>query len=343
MKKGYNIEKQREVIMAEFRYNPLLDDWTIVNGNRQSRPDMPKDYCAFCPGSGKVPDHYTVLKYNNDWPSMSQNPAEPDPVANEFFRTMPSYGKCEVILYSPDHHASLWQLPVPHIEELVRLWKERYEELSQDEKIRYILTFENRGPEVGTTQPHPHGQLYAYGYLPLRIRLELENSKRYYEENGEGLLMKLRDEEIKFQKRVVFENDRFVVFLPFYTDWPYGVYVLPKSNSLHNFAEFDDETVRSLAELLKDLLGAFDTLFDRPFPYMMGIYQNPLHVEEFKDSDNYYPFHLKFFPPLRGANSIKWNASSETCAWAKTNPRIVEETAQELRDALARFRAEKKS
>lgn len=324
--------------MAEFRYNPLLKDWTIVNGNRQKRPDMPKDYCAFCPGSGKVPDDYDVYKYDNDWPSMSMNPAEPDPVATDFYKTAKSYGKCEVILYSPDHNASLWELPVPHIKKLVDLWQERYMALSRMEEIKYILMFENRGAEVGTTQPHPHGQIYGYGFLPLRVQQELDNSREYYEKTGENLLLKIRDEEIAFKQRVVMENDHFICFLPFYTDYPYGVYLLPKSNHLHNFEEFSEEEKESFARILKDLLGTFDALFDRKFPYMMGIYQDPLHLEEYKDAHDYYPFNVKFFPPLRGANSIKWNASSETCAWAKTNPRIVEETAEELRQAYKKFK-----
>ena len=323
--------------MAEFRYNPLLDDCTIVNGDRQKRPDMPKDYCAFCPGSGRVPDDYTVLKYDNDWPSMSQHPKEPDPVANHFFKTMPSYGKCEVILYSPDHHASLHDLSIPHIESLVRLWRERYEALAADERIRYILTFENRGAEVGTTQPHPHGQIYAYGYMPLRVRIELEQSKRFFEENGRGLLQTLRDEELAFKKRIIFETAHFVVFIPFYTDYPYMVYILPKQDALTNFAQFTDEQITDFSRTLKAVQGMYDTLFDRNFPYMMGIYQNPLHDPSFADSERYYPFNVKFFPPLRGAQSIKWNASSETAAWARTNPRIVEETAEELREALQRF------
>lgn len=324
--------------MSEFRYNPLLDDWTIVNGNRQKRPDRPKDYCAFCPGSGKVPDHYRVLKYDNDWPSMSTQPAEPDPVANAFFKTAPSYGKCEVILYSPDHEASLHDLPMDHLLELVDLWIGRFRDLSSDPKIKYVLAFENRGKEVGTTQIHPHGQIYAFGFLPLRIRLELDQSKAYFEEHGQGLLSKLRDEEVKFGQRVIFQNDHFVVFLPFYTDWPYGVYVLPKDDKLTSFDDFDKETAEAFALTLKEVQGMYDTLFNRSFPYMMGIYQKPLHTENYADADKYYPFHLKFFPPLRGENSIKWNASSETCAWAKTNPRIVEETAEELRQALEKYR-----
>lgn len=324
--------------MAEFRYNPLLDDWTIVNGNRQKRPDMPKDYCAFCPGSGKVPDHYTVLKYDNDWPSMSQTPSEPDPVANAFFKTQPSYGKCEVILYSSDHHASLHELPKEQRMDLVNLWTDRFRELSEDEKIHYILTFENRGPEVGTTQPHPHGQIYAYGFLPLRIRLELENSKRYYEEQGIGLLPKLLEEETAFKKRIIFQNDFFTVYIPFFTDWPYMVYLQSRQEGIASFLDFSEERKSFFADTLKEVQGMYDTLFHRPFPYMMGIYQPPLHIEEFQEAKRYYPFHVKFFPPLRGKESIKWNASSETCAWAKTNPRIVEETARELRAALEEYR-----
>lgn len=324
--------------MAEFRYNPLLDDWTIVNGKRNKRPDMPKDYCAFCPGSGKVPDSYDVLKYDNDWPSMSPTPGEPDPVATNFFKTRESYGRCEVILYSDQHTQSLRDLSQEHLEKLVRLWQNRFAELSQDEKIKYILTFENRGAEVGTTQPHPHGQLYAYGFLPLRLRLELENSKHFYAENGIGILPKLRDEELEFGKRIIYQDDYFVVFIPFYTDWPYGAYIVPKANDVQNFTDFDANMIASLAAILHDLQGAFDTLYERNFPYMMGIYQNPIHVDEFKDSRNYYSFNIKFFPPLRGKNSIKWNASSETCAWAKTNPRVPEECAEELRVAWEKFK-----
>lgn len=323
--------------MSEFRYNPLLDDWTIVNGNRQKRPDMPKDYCAFCPGSGKVPDQYTVLKYDNDWPSMSQNPAEADPVANSFFKTAPSYGKCEVVLYSSDHNGSLKDLGPDELNELVNLWKNRYEELTSDPKIKYVLCFENRGKEVGTTQPHPHGQIYAYGFMPLRVRIELDNSLKYYKNNGIGLLQRLRDEELKFKKRIIFENKHFVCFIPFFTDWPYMVYLLAKNDNISSFKDFDDKLIRSFGLTLKQIQGMYDSLFDRNFPYMMGIYQSPSNVDQYSDSKKYYPFNVKFFPPLRGETSIKWNASSETCAWAKTNPKVPEECAIELREAYQKY------
>ena len=324
--------------MAEFRYNPLLDDWTIVNGQRQNRPDMPKDYCAFCPGSEQIKDTYTVLKYDNDWPSMMPNPPKEDDVATDFYKTAPSYGKAEVILYSPDHNASLWNLSIDHLVKLVDLWKERFIEIKKDKHIKYILTFENRGKEVGTTQPHPHGQIYGYGFMPLRIKVELENSKKHFDKTGESLILKIRDEELKVKDRVIMENDSFVVFLPFFTDYPYGCYLVPKANNIHNFEDFDEKTSRDLAQILKDLQGTFDHMFDKVFPYMMGIYQTPVNSELEEECKKYYNFHIKFFPPLRGENSIKWNASSETAASAKTNPRRVEDTAEELRQAYKKWK-----
>ena len=108
--------------MAELRWNPLIKDWVMIASHRQNRPQMPKDWCPFCPGSGKVPDHFTVYEYDNDFPALSQNPPEPDDVATELYKTRPAYGKCEVILYSPEHTVTLPELKVPHIRELVDLW-----------------------------------------------------------------------------------------------------------------------------------------------------------------------------------------------------------------------------
>ena len=57
--------------MAELRWHPLIKDWVMIASNRQNRPNMPKDYCAFCPKFGNVPE-YEVLKYDNDFPALSQ-------------------------------------------------------------------------------------------------------------------------------------------------------------------------------------------------------------------------------------------------------------------------------
>mgnify|MGYP003531946019 CR=1 FL=1 len=35
--------------MAELRFNPLTKDWVMIASHRQNRPQMPKDWCPFCP------------------------------------------------------------------------------------------------------------------------------------------------------------------------------------------------------------------------------------------------------------------------------------------------------
>lgn len=176
--------------MAELRKHPLTNDWIMIASHRQGRPQMPKDYCPFCPGSGKVPEAYDVYKYDNDFPALSPNPPAPDDVATDFFETAPCYGKCEVILYSPEHTVTLPELPTSHIVKLVNLWVERYEALAADPQIRYVFIFENRGDVVGVTMPHPHGQIYGYPFLPKKLELEVENARGL--PAGEGPLPVLR-------------------------------------------------------------------------------------------------------------------------------------------------------
>lgn len=323
--------------MAELRYNPLLDDWVMVSASRAGRPDMPKDFCPFCADSGKVPTDYDVLKYDNDFPILSQKPPQPDFEGTDFYPVAESYGKCDVILYSPNHYKQLKDLSLEHIEKLVRLWKNRFETLAEDKKICYILPFENRGKEVGTTMPHPHGQIYAYSKMPLRLRMELENAKKHYEKTGENLFQTMLREEQEAKERYIFENEDFAVVLPFFCEYPYGCYILSKQN-LPSLAAFEDRHIKHFAQVLKDLAGTFDTLFDKPFPYMMGLYQVPVNSEAtYPGVENYYRFHVKFFPPLRAEKAIKWCASSETCAWVHGNPRKVEETALELKQAYRKY------
>ncbi|MBR2471104.1 MAG: galactose-1-phosphate uridylyltransferase [Clostridia bacterium] len=320
--------------MAELRWNPLIKDWVMVASHRQGRPQMPKDWCPFCPGSGKVPEEYVVHKYDNDFPALSQNPPEPDDVATDFFKVKEAYGKCEVILYSPEHTVTLPELSVDHIEKLVDLWTERFVEISADEKIKYVFIFENRGDVVGVTMPHPHGQIYGYSVIPKKIELEMDSCKEYFTENKKCLICDMLKEEAECGSRVIIENEYFMSVLPFFTEYPYGMYIISK-NHKQNLTQFTADEKRALAEILKDTTGIFDSLFDTKFPYMMCMYQNPVNGE---DTSDFYHFHIAFYPPMRSADKVKFNASSETGAWAHCNPTAPEEKAVELRAAYEKFK-----
>lgn len=319
--------------MAELRYNPLTKDWVMIASHRQNRPQMPKDWCPFCPGSGKVPDKFTVYKYDNDFPALSQNPPIPDDVETELYKTKEAYGKCEVILYSPEHTVTLPELSASHIKELVDLWTERFVDMKKDEKIKYVFIFENRGEVVGVTMPHPHGQIYGYSYIPKKLELELESAKEHFDEKGKCLFCDILDNEKDFAKRIIMENDDFMTFLPFWSEYPYGVFIASK----RHYSTLEDMTEKekmSLAEILRATVGTLDCLFDYNFPYMMCMHQAPVNSE---DASDYFHFHIEFFPPMRSKDKQKFNASSETGAWAHCNPTAPEEKAEELREAYKRW------
>jgi len=316
--------------MTELRFNPLLRDYTMVASHRQNRPQMPKDYCPFCPGSGHVPQDYEVFAYDNDFPALSPTPPEPDAVATDLYAVEEAYGKCEVVLYSPDHTASLSRMSVQHIRKIIDLWEERFRALEEDPRHKYILIFENRGAEVGVTMPHPHGQIYAYSYIPLKLRVELDSCEDHFHQTGRCLICDIKDEEQKQGVRVLKETPHFLCFLPFFTDYPYGAFIVSKAHktAITDLTEVEKD---DLAGLLKVLTAGMDTLFEREFPYMMAIHQRPVNGA---DVEQTYHFHIEFYPPLRSRDRIKYLASSETAAWAPCNPLAVEHTAIELRTAM---------
>lgn len=321
--------------MAELRYNQLLGDYVMIASHRQSRPQMPKDYCPFCPGSGKVPDDYDVFAYDNDFPALLPKPPTPDDVDNgSLFNTSPSFGKCEVILYSKDHNKTLPDLSVEHITKLVDLLQTRIKEISKDKHIKYIMPFENKGEVVGVTIPHPHGQIYGYSWIPQRIKQKIEMMNRYYEKSGNCLLCEMLKEEIEDGRRIIFENNSFVCFLPFASEYPYGVMLLPKK---HNacMLSFNEDVKKDFADALKKTTMMFDKLFDTQFPYMMCLYNEPVNSEE--DFSNKWHFHVEFFPPMRSKEKQKFNASSETGANASCNPTAPEDMAKELKAAYEKI------
>lgn len=326
--------------MGELRWNPLLGTYTMVAANRQGRPHLPKDYCPFCPGSGKVPDDYGVYLYPNDFPALSTKPELPAPLVDSIYKNAPAYGKCEVILYSPDHHKGLAQLPVEHIYKLTKLWQQRFAELGKDPNVKYIFPFENRGEEVGVTIHHPHGQLYAYPFLPAKVKTELDNCKAYFEEYGTPLFTAMNRQELKDQLRLVHQNESFLAYVPYFTDYPYGVFIVTR-HERPNLLTMADNELMDLADMLQSVIGAFDTLFDRPFPYMMCLQQCPVNMPEYADAEQYFHFHVEFYTPLRSKDKIKWMASSETGAGAAANTLLVEDTAEELRNALKQYKEQR--
>ncbi|MCL1866880.1 MAG: galactose-1-phosphate uridylyltransferase [Oscillospiraceae bacterium] len=316
--------------MAELRYDPISAEWVMVASHRQERPQMPKDWCPFCAGSGKVPDSgYDVFRYPNDFPALSMAPPAPDSVATDLFRTSPAYGKCEVILYSDDHNATLGDLDDAHVHKLAELWQSTFAELSEHEKVKYVFMFENRGEQVGVTMPHPHGQVYAYPYIPSKIERETQSAREYFAQNKRSLFGDLLNEEKRVKVRIIAENEHFTVYVPFYAKTAYAVHVTA-NREVADLSGMTVDEIKSLGVTLRDCARMYDSLYGFAFPYMMCMHNAPV---DGGDYSGIFRFHVEFISLLRSRDKQQFFASSESGAGAFCNPTCPEEKAEELRKA----------
>lgn len=319
--------------MSELRWNPLLGEWVATATQRQERTFLPPDdYCPLCPTKAggfptEVPEsNYDIVVFENRFPSLKTVPDTPAVESSELYPVRPSQGVCEVVLYSPNHSSSLAQEPVEQIYKLVRVWSDRFRELGALDFVEYVFIFENKGEAIGVTLHHPHGQIYAYPFIPPRIATELKQSAAYHETTGTCLLCDLLFEELRAKHRIVAENNSFVAVIPFFARWPYETHIYSKRH-FQALTDMSEVETKDLASILKTVLVAFDELFQMSFPYMMVMHQRP--VDGF--AYDFYHFHIEFYPPLRSANRLKYLAGSETGAGMFVNDTLPEEKAAELR------------
>ncbi|MGB7592604.1 MAG: galactose-1-phosphate uridylyltransferase [Terriglobia bacterium] len=312
--------------MTELRWNPTVREWVSTASHRQDRPQMPEDWCPFCPGSGRVPDNYDCYIYPNDFPAFSIPPPQPAIQGDDFYRVARSYGKCDVVLYSPDHHTSLPQLSLDHIVKLVQIWRRRFTELKATAGIRYVLIFENKGAVIGVTMPHPHGQIYAFPFIPPRLAREIASARAHQRAERRCLFCDILKKERGEGRRIVAENEAFTAFVPFYARWPFEVHIFSRRH-LVALDAFQPSEERGLAEILKWVTLKYDNLYQMSFPYMMLLHQAPT-----KGRFPYFHFHIEFYPPHRSKEKLKYLASVETGAGTFLNDSLAEEKAAELRD-----------
>ncbi len=323
--------------MSELRWNPLLGEWVATATHRQERTFLPPaDFCPLCPTRpGGFPTEvpapdYDIVVFENRFPSLCSSPEPPSVEETGLCPVRPAQGVCEVILYAPRHTSSLAQEPVEQIHKLVQVWTDRFQELGSLDFVDYVFIFENKGEAIGVTLHHPHGQIYAYPFIPPRIGKELEQSRRHREKSGRCLICDLLIQESQDGRRIIVENESFSAYIPFFARWPYEVHIVSKRH-IQALTDMEPREQRHLASVLKSLLEAYDRLFAISFPYMMVIHQRPTDGPSYE----YYHFHIEFYPPMRSANRLKYLAGSESGAGMFINDTLAEQKAAELRALVA--------
>ncbi|MBN1272150.1 MAG: galactose-1-phosphate uridylyltransferase [Candidatus Aminicenantes bacterium] len=333
----------------EERWHPLREEWVIIAAHRQERPwigaitDMENKPlpafmpdCYLCPGnirsSGARNPFYTgTYVFDNDHPCVGLDaPAELEKALPPY-RNRRAAGIARVICYSPRHNLTLAEMSQSEISNVIQVWRQQTRDLGRHPEVEHVLIFENKGEVVGVSNPHPHGQIYAANFVFKTIETEWEALKRYLKQTGKNLFGEIIVAEKKDGRRILFEDEHTIVFVPYFARYAYEVYVAPKRRVSFCY-QLKDKEVDSLAAALKDITVRFDNLWNMSFPYVMPLHQAPANSED----DPFFHFYIVFHPPLRRPNLIKYLAGPEIGGGNFLSDTSPEEKAAELRGVSSR-------
>ncbi|WP_245510988.1 UDP-glucose--hexose-1-phosphate uridylyltransferase [Martelella mediterranea] len=260
--------------------------------------------CFLCPGNTRIngetnPDYEHTFVFDNDFAALTED--SPKQVFEDgLLKAEGESGICRVICFSPRHDLTLALMDVDDIVHVVDAWVAQYEELGIHPDISYAQIFENRGAMMGCSNPHPHGQIWASRHLPNEAIKESTTQLAYHDEHGKPLLLAYLEQELALDERILFQNEGFVVLVPYWAVWPFETMVLPKRH-IRSMEEMTADERLQLAEALSKLTIRYDNLFKTSFPYSMGFHQRPVDGEPHDEWQ--MPAH--FYPPLLRSATVK--------------------------------------
>jgi len=221
-------------------------------------------------------------------------------------------------------------MEIIEIRSVVDKWIETYERLGSESEIRYVLIFENRGSIMGNSQPHPHGQVYAFSEIPdLMIKQQIQEFKQYRERTGNCFVCDANVFEIDDGRRIIADNKSFVAYVPFAAMLPYDIAIVPLDHIAH-IAELNEDNRNDLACMLKETLCGLDNLFGIPYHYSMALIQAPTDGRDYR-----YHMQIHITSLLRGPGIRKHIVGADIYGMI-INPTNPNHTAAEIKHAMGK-------
>lgn len=300
------------------RWNPLSGEWVLVSPHRAKRPwqgqvervapEVRPAYdpgCYLCPGNPRAggehnPPYTGTFVFDNDFAALLPDAPQAQMYVEELLLARSEPGICRVICFSPRHDLSLPEMEVPAIRRVVDLWTEQFAELGSRSEINHVQIFENKGEVMGSSNPHPHGQIWAQQSVPLLPAREGERQREYFARHGRTLLQDYLRLELEREERIVCANESWVALVPFWAVWPFETLLISR-RSVPDLRALEESERDGLADLLKRLTARYDNLFEVSFPYSAGLHQAPTDGQPHPE----WHLHMHFLPPLLRSATVK--------------------------------------
>lgn len=263
------------------------------------------DHGVLTDGATRV-RNWRIRVFPNLFAAMVPSPETP----TDEWIALPGHGYHEVIVDSPDHWDSMADFGREQMELILEVYKDRYSHYRYMSDVNYISIFKNRGEAAGASLTHTHSQVVAVPILPPLIKREMAaiSSASFC------LYCNIVKREMA-GRRLVSQNDDWILIAPFYSIVPYETWILPKGH-ISNLEDMGEGQRKSLASMLSDALRRTKSLLDDP-PYNYMIFQLP------------FDYHLN----IRIQPAVSKIAGFERGTGIYINPVPPEQAAAELRGA----------
>lgn len=311
--------------MGQLRRDPIVGRWVIVNTEDPKGPNefesakheyTQKQNCPFCFGhenltppeidairdSGApntpgwrvrvVPNKFPALKIEGDL----------NPEGIGIYDMLNGIGAHEVIIESPEHEASLADLKVGQIRDVIDMSCRRAVALTGDKRFKFILLFKNFGVDAGASLEHGHGQLIALPMIPKNVYEELTGAFRYFEFHERCIFCDIIRQEKQEKIRIVCENDAFIAFCPFASRFPFQVWIIGRQHSPY-FCHMSEMQKDKLSQILKEVLSRMKTVLHDP-SYNFIFHSSPIGVREAES----FHWYVEIMPKLTRVAGFEWGS-----------------------------------
>jgi len=261
--------------MLEIRQNIATREWVIISTERAMRPEefvqehtgkqeyLPAfvPHCPFCPGNEELELERLRIPVDGDWslrvvqnryPALREEGQHVRYVDGVHF-AISGVGYHEVIVESRLHNTCPALESVVDIERTLSAFRLRSLVIREDPRIEQIIYFKNHGPAAGTSLSHPHAQLLALPMVPHNIRSRVEESRRYFDDNGVCVICRMREQEERDRTRIVIESAHFSAFIPYAAFSPFHLWIVPRQHRA-SFLDASPEELHDLAQIMREVL-----------------------------------------------------------------------------------------
>jgi len=309
--------KKKSKFPSELRYDIVSKDWVVIATGRGKRPGqfkkdkrekvkVSKKKCPFCNietqlpptlvyrksvkvEGNKIPKGWTTIVIPNLYPAVLPAKTLNEQTEGGIYKKINAAGFHEVVV-TTEHDKPVALFSQRRVKELMDVYQSRYLSLKKEKFVNYISIFHNHGKEAGASIAHPHSQILTTPLIDAGLRRTLETSEKYFKEKGKCINCLMNDWERKAKKRIVFENDNFLVICPFASKVAFEMIITPKKHLSH-FEDITEEEKEDLAEAFRQaMLRLYKGLNDPPFNFYL--HTSPCDNKEY----SFYHWHWTILP-----------------------------------------------